>query len=112
MLPLHPRPSTGKARPWRSMTNPNQSEVNRTNPSHFAGEWRLIMDKSMNAHKERGSELGPPAEVLAAVIGFDTIIGRSAAIRSAVEMARRFALLDSAVLILGETGTGKEIFAR
>lgn len=40
------------------------------------------------------------------------IVGESAALRRAVERARRFAVGDTPVLIEGETGVGKELFAR
>lgn len=40
-----------------------------------------------------------------------SVVGASAAIREAVELAARFARVDSTVLIEGETGTGKELFA-
>jgi two-component system, NtrC family, response regulator len=43
---------------------------------------------------------------------FDSIIGASAAIQHAVDMARKVADTDAPVLLLGETGTGKEIFAQ
>lgn len=43
---------------------------------------------------------------------FDEILHRSAAMRRVVAMARRAAARDLPVLIEGETGTGKELFAR
>lgn len=43
---------------------------------------------------------------------FDRIVGRSAAIRSAVDLARKVAATDVPVLLTGETGTGKEVFAQ
>ncbi len=43
---------------------------------------------------------------------FDTLIGRSAAFRKAVGGARRFANTDLTVLITGESGVGKELFAQ
>jgi two-component system NtrC family response regulator len=43
--------------------------------------------------------------------GFDRIIGRSAAITEVVKLAQKVASTDTTVLLLGETGTGKEIFA-
>lgn len=43
---------------------------------------------------------------------FSEIIGTCEAMKQAKTMARRFALHDVPVLILGETGTGKELFAK
>lgn len=43
---------------------------------------------------------------------FDTIIGGSPLIQQAVELAKKVAATDTTVLLLGETGTGKEIFAQ
>src|SRR5687768_6505085 len=41
----------------------------------------------------------------------DVIVGESAAIRHVCEQADQVAATDSTVLLLGETGTGKELFA-
>ena len=43
---------------------------------------------------------------------FDTVIGRSPAIEEAVSLARKVAATDVPVLLTGETGTGKEVFAQ
>ena len=43
--------------------------------------------------------------------GFENIIGESPAIRQAIALAKKIAATDTTVLLLGETGTGKEIFA-
>lgn len=43
---------------------------------------------------------------------FDFILGKSRAIKDAVTLARRVAATDTTVLLLGETGTGKEVFAQ
>ncbi len=43
---------------------------------------------------------------------FDQIIGRSGAMRHAVEMAKKVAATSTTVLLTGETGTGKEVFAQ
>src|SRR5260370_41576366 len=57
-------------------------------------------------------DLEEVANGLAGQKPFGEIIGRSRAIRLQIEKAGRFARYDSAVLICGETGTGKGIFAR
>jgi two-component system NtrC family response regulator len=43
---------------------------------------------------------------------FDSIIGKSSAITSVVDSARKVANTDATVLLTGETGTGKEVFAQ
>jgi DNA-binding NtrC family response regulator len=43
---------------------------------------------------------------------FENISGTSSKIREAVEMARKVAQTDTSVLLEGETGTGKELFAQ
>jgi len=43
--------------------------------------------------------------------GFDDIIGKSEAILKCINLARKIAPTDATVLLLGETGTGKEVFA-
>lgn len=42
---------------------------------------------------------------------FDGIVGKSRAMQNAVALARRVAVTDTSVLLTGETGTGKEVFA-
>jgi formate hydrogenlyase transcriptional activator len=44
--------------------------------------------------------------------GFEGIIGRSSGLRRALQMVETVAWEDSTVLLLGETGTGKELIAR
>lgn len=53
-----------------------------------------------------------PAAEQGAGYTFDAVIGRSAAMREAVLLARRTARSFSNVLLYGETGTGKELFAQ
>ena len=44
--------------------------------------------------------------------GFDSINGNSPAIISAIKLAKKVAPTDAPVLLTGETGTGKEVFAQ
>lgn len=43
---------------------------------------------------------------------FDSIIGKSKNIKAVIELAQKVADTDTTVLLLGETGTGKEVFAQ
>ncbi len=45
-------------------------------------------------------------------LGLNNLIGKSRSFRQAVEKIPEIARCDSAILIVGETGTGKEVFAR
>lgn len=44
--------------------------------------------------------------------GFENILGNSPLILEAIHMAKKVAPTDATVLLLGETGTGKEVFAQ
>ena len=51
-------------------------------------------------------------ETINSLAGFDEVVGQSAALRSVMEDVAQVAVTDTTVLILGETGTGKELIAR
>ncbi len=44
-------------------------------------------------------------------LGLTTVVGQSAVVRRVMEQIQQVAATDSTVLLLGETGTGKELFA-
>jgi len=46
------------------------------------------------------------------IFGFENIIGKSSIIKETILIAKKIAPSDISVLLLGETGTGKELFAR
>jgi formate hydrogenlyase transcriptional activator len=52
------------------------------------------------------------SESLIQETGFNGIIGRSLALQKVLQTVERVAVGDSTVLLLGETGTGKELIAR
>jgi len=51
-------------------------------------------------------------EEISALIGIDEIVGASEPLRKVIAEAQEVAATDTTVLILGETGTGKELIAR
>ena len=66
----------------------------------------------MSGNKEQKLEVDPGTANVLQRSRLNDITGKSPAILAAIETARRYAPHDSPVLITGETGTGKEIFAR
>jgi len=59
--------------------------------------------------QKRVSEL---EKLVGARYSFESIIGKSKAVQQAVELGRKVAPNDTVVLLTGETGTGKEVFAQ
>lgn len=61
-------------------------------------------------------QLAKKIELLQKQVGqrysFESILGNSAEIKEAISLARKVAATDATVLLLGETGTGKEVFAQ
>jgi transcriptional regulator with GAF, ATPase, and Fis domain len=51
-------------------------------------------------------------DVAGASVGFEQIVGKSPALRRVLELAAEVAPTSTTVLLLGETGTGKELLAR
>jgi formate hydrogenlyase transcriptional activator len=57
-------------------------------------------------------ERGYLEEQIRSEMGFEQIIGNSSALKQVLELVETVAPSDSTVLLLGETGTGKELIAR
>ncbi|RAJ85713.1 DNA-binding NtrC family response regulator [Chitinophaga dinghuensis] len=65
------------------------------------------MDKAVLQFRIRDLE-----KKLGGKYSFDSILGNSPEINNAIALARKVSLSDMTVLLLGETGSGKEVFAQ
>jgi formate hydrogenlyase transcriptional activator len=65
-----------------------------------------------NPHRQRNGETKYLEEPVRPEDKFEGVIGRSASLRTVLDQVKIVAPIDSTVLILGETGTGKELIAR
>jgi PAS domain S-box-containing protein len=73
---------------------------------------REITDRLQDAKEKLAQEKSYLESQIQTELGFEEIIGQSPALRTVLRKARVVAPTDSTVLILGETGTGKELVAR
>ncbi|TWJ13420.1 sigma-54-dependent transcriptional regulator [Geobacter argillaceus] len=74
-------------------------------------ELLLILGKAIRERQQRAELTALRAEV-AGRYGFHNIVGQSLALRKVFDMVKAVAPTDATVLITGETGTGKELFAK
>src|SRR5271163_1565754 len=78
-----------------SLSYPFQYEDHKTRIDSGTGLDTDLFDKQLNSESD-----------------FEGIIGRSSGLRRVLQMVETVAWGDSTVLLLGETGTGKELIAR
>ncbi len=70
---------------------------------------RITKLKELETRAERADQL---SEEIREVFDFEGLIGSSSGLKSVAEVIKKAAPTDSTILILGETGTGKELVAR
>ncbi|MGH7845451.1 MAG: sigma 54-interacting transcriptional regulator [Candidatus Binatia bacterium] len=75
-------------------------------------ELRAVLEEVRRLKEQIEAENIYLREELSGVHRFGEIIGRSDAIQKALKQAEQVAATDTTVLLLGETGTGKELLAR
>ncbi len=68
-------------------------------------EIRLTLDRALKYHKEKKTRIEQGK------LDFNQVIGKSQGIKASLQLTAKAARSDANVLITGETGTGKELFA-
>ena len=76
------------------------------------GEFKRLSEGLTKENQRLQQEVRVLEEDLTTEYGFDEIIGRSVGLKRVLKEVETVAFTDSTVLILGETGTGKELIAR
>lgn len=77
-------------------------------------EIRLVLKKAEEREllRQENSALKNRLQQISGDLAFDTMVGKSPAMREVFAMALKVARFDSTVLIIGESGTGKELIAQ
>ncbi len=78
----------------------------------FREELKSILERAARERDLEARNLRLESTVDSLTRGLATIVGDSPATRRAIELSRKVAATDSTVLLLGESGSGKDLFAR
>lgn len=104
---------------YRNFRGERISSINYTYPINVEGQVRGAMEISTNVTlvEELSSKIEkllptPELPIKPNYFTFDSIIGSSLLMKEAIRVAKRCAATDATVLIVGQTGTGKEMFAQ
>jgi formate hydrogenlyase transcriptional activator len=109
-------PSEGKMLAFDVAVEPlfdaNGSVVGITGASVDIARLREMTDRLQDARDKLLQEKSYLENEIQAELGFEEVVGHSPALREVLKNVRVVAPTDSTVLLLGETGTGKELVAR
>jgi transcriptional regulator with GAF, ATPase, and Fis domain len=111
---------TSTARSYRTWSDENVERVrivgqilaNAIHRRNVETNLRESLDEVRRLQRRLEAENQYLRESVVSNVGFEEIAGKSPALREALELAARVAPTSLAVLLLGETGTGKELLAR
>lgn len=82
-------------------------------PKPYSGtQLQLLVGRAAHAVTARRGPETPTGDGLAPGADGSLLVGTSAAFKNALELARRAAPTNASVMIVGETGTGKEVIAQ
>ena len=81
-------------------------------PKPFRADQLLLVVRKAIERERLRWEVERLSEELSTLRGADGVVGRSAALREVIAVARKVARHPSTVLVTGESGTGKELVAR
>ena len=84
--------------------------IPETEPDHTLTSEELPADRELSERK--GTVAQVKINQIRGEMNFDQIVGNSSALRDVLELAEKVASWESTVLLLGETGTGKELVAQ
>jgi formate hydrogenlyase transcriptional activator len=109
-------PSEGKSMAFDVAVEPlrdaNGNVIGITGAFVDIARLREMTDRLQDARDRLQQEKSYLESEIQAELGFEEIVGQSAALREVLKNVRVVAPTDSTVLLLGETGTGKELVAR
>ena len=78
----------------------------------FREELKTLLERAARERRLAGENARLSGAVESLARGAAEVIGDSAPVKAALELARKVAVTDSTVLLRGESGTGKDLFAR
>ncbi len=100
------------SRRWRVFPNNSGIPARRVGIVYDISDHKHVEEDLRQEKAKLTEEKNYLQQQVRAELGFQDIIGNSEGLKSVMELAAKVAGCDATVLLLGETGTGKELIAR